>query len=324
MNIDYPCYEAIIVDNGSSDGSWEYIIKTISEIKKRHDVPIKLLKLSKNYGFVGGNNAGYRIRNPGARYVALVNNDAIVLPDSLEALVNCIEKSPRVAACQGIVLRPDNRIDSAGGYLDELLRSVHAYAGQPPEVVRTAYYASYVHGAYSLFNVEALIAAGLGDRLFDPEYFAYYEDVTLSLMLWQSGYRVKVIPKITAIHIGGASFGPGSPWRSYLLLRNQAILNERSNTRFKKLNRIFLVLQALRIRVALLAAGIRVPRHLDPVKAVIDGIVTARRRKLAKIDVYRAPLLKLPATKLLASLLFRRVIESYVERLDVQGLFRAW
>lgn len=322
----YPCYEVIVVDNGSTDGSWEHIVEVLGSLEPPPGVAVKTVRLSRNYGFTGGNNAGYRLRSPRARYVALVNNDAVVLPDSLRVMIDCMESSPRVGACQGIVVRPDRRVDSAGGYLDELLHSIHAYSGEPPEAVRRPYYASYAHGAYSVFSVEALAAAGRRDKLFDQAYFAYYEDTTLGLELWQAGYRVKVVPRITAIHIGGASFGSTSsisPRRAYLLLRNRAILNERSNTRFRRLNRLLLLLHALRLRAALLAARTRTPRSLDPVRAVIEGMRIARQAGLSSIDVYRAPLLRLPPGKLLASILLRRVIEDYAKQANPQLLFAA-
>ena len=319
FRLDYPCYEVIVVDNGSTDGSWERIKAVLDSIEPPAGVAVKTIRLSRNYGFTGGNNAGYRLRSPRARYVALVNNDAVVLPDSLKALVDCMESSPGAGACQGIVVRPDGRIDSAGGYLDELLRGVHAYAGEEPEAVRNPYYATYAHGAYSLLSTEALAAAGRRDKLFDQAYFAYYEDATLGLELWQAGYRVKVIPRITAVHIGGASLGPASPRRAYLLLRNRAILNERSNTRLRRLNRLLLVLEALRAQATLP----RKPGAPSPLQAVIDGVRTARRAGLSSIDIYRAPILRLPAGKLLASIPLRRVLEDYARQANPQALFTA-
>jgi len=56
-DLDYPNYEVIVVDNGSTDGSYN-IIKSFSERKR-----FKLIRLEKNTGFTGGNNITFRARN---------------------------------------------------------------------------------------------------------------------------------------------------------------------------------------------------------------------------------------------------------------------
>jgi GT2 family glycosyltransferase len=58
-------FEIILVDNGSRDGSVEYIRERYGEVK--------LVTLSVNKGFAGGNNAGIRIAS--GNYIVLLNND---------------------------------------------------------------------------------------------------------------------------------------------------------------------------------------------------------------------------------------------------------
>src|SRR5262249_42369622 len=47
--------------------------------------------------------------------------------------------------------------------------------------------------------------AALGDRVFDPRFFAYYEDVELCARLHQGGWRTAVLPIDRATHRGSAS-----------------------------------------------------------------------------------------------------------------------
>jgi GT2 family glycosyltransferase len=53
--------------------------------------------------------------------------------------------------------------------------------------------------------------------LFDPAYFAYYEDVDLSLRAASAGYSSWYVRAATARHRFGATLGADSPLRRYLL-----------------------------------------------------------------------------------------------------------
>jgi glycosyltransferase involved in cell wall biosynthesis len=75
QNTDGP-YELIIVDNGSTDGTVEFLESEIS--KKGEDVRIKIIKNNANKGFAGGNNQGMAVAS--GDYILLMNNDVVVAP----------------------------------------------------------------------------------------------------------------------------------------------------------------------------------------------------------------------------------------------------
>ncbi len=75
-------FEIILVDNGSSDDSIEYI--------SNHFPKTKVIKLDKNYGFAKAINSG--VKNSMAKYVVFLNNDTEVDKSWLENLVKCAEK----------------------------------------------------------------------------------------------------------------------------------------------------------------------------------------------------------------------------------------
>ena len=66
VNLDYPSdrYELIVVDNGSTDGSFE----KIKELLERKSLRKRIIKLNHNLGFAGGNNIGFKERRKASTY----------------------------------------------------------------------------------------------------------------------------------------------------------------------------------------------------------------------------------------------------------------
>ena len=85
-------FELIIVDNGSTDGTVEYLE---SEVLGSHtDAGIKIIKNNENKGFAGGNNQG--MAAAGGEYILLLNNDVVVTPGWLERMLACAGKRPEI------------------------------------------------------------------------------------------------------------------------------------------------------------------------------------------------------------------------------------
>jgi GT2 family glycosyltransferase len=182
-NLDYPSdrYELIVVDNGSTDGSFERVREFV---EKKTSLRKKMIRLSHNLGFTGGNNVGFMARDRESKYVLLLNNDAILLEHGLKTLVEYAEGFERLGGLQGVVLRYGTRvIDSAGDFLDELLRPYLLGSGYGyPWILRKPIYVTYVDGAVALYRVESVLRC-VGSKLFIDEFFAYYDDSSLCLSL---------------------------------------------------------------------------------------------------------------------------------------------
>ena len=95
-DLDYPRYEVIIVDNGSTDGSFNAIKSHVERI----GLKARIVRLGKNLGFTSGNNVAYRLVSRDSKYDALLNNDAIPYPESLREMVEFLE-STRCSGCSG-------------------------------------------------------------------------------------------------------------------------------------------------------------------------------------------------------------------------------
>ena len=99
----YSDFEVIVVDNGSRDGSPDYI---------EENYPwVRLAKNDENLGFAGGTNVG--IRAAKGEFILTLNNDSRADSRFIEELIKPMA-DPEVGVCAAKMLFPDGRINSAG------------------------------------------------------------------------------------------------------------------------------------------------------------------------------------------------------------------
>jgi GT2 family glycosyltransferase len=203
--------QVVLVDNGSEDGSADFV---------RSRYPgVNLVELDRNHGFAGAVNRGVEVaKSAGARYVALLNNDARAAEDWLERLVWTMEEEQGVGIATSKVLQPDGRhIDSVGN-----LYSVwgHPFPRGRDEVDEGQYdKRALVFGASggaSLYRVAMLDEIGL----FDEDFFAYYEDDDLSFRAQLAGWKVMYEPSSRAFHRIAATSEKHPTLRRYHVTKN--------------------------------------------------------------------------------------------------------
>ena len=89
--LDYSPRTVLVLDNGSTDSS---VLKIQEEFPE-----FEIIALSENLGFAKGNNVGIRLAmERGADYVWVLNNDTVVNPGALRAMVKKAERDPRIGA----------------------------------------------------------------------------------------------------------------------------------------------------------------------------------------------------------------------------------
>lgn len=184
---DYPNMNVVVVDNASSDGSFEYARKNFSTAN--------LIKNSANTGFARGSNVGIRLAlEKFADYVFLLNNDAEIFPDTISHLVSAAEKSPRCGIISPLILGPQkNSIWFAGGKINWLkMNCSHILSVQSENTYAT----QYASGCAMLIKKEVFKKIGL----FDEKFFLYYEDADLSIRASRSGFGIMVLPTAKALH----------------------------------------------------------------------------------------------------------------------------
>ena len=299
-NLNYTNYELIIVDNASFDGSFEIIKRHVETWSKPK---IKIIRLTTNKGYMGACSEGFKAIEGGAEYVAISNNDFIPVADSLRLLVERMESERVVGGAQGVVLDYETKlVDSAGYILDELLRPHPLFRFKDPTVIKGDFSVTYAYGAYSLYKVDAVRRARNIGTIFDPELFAFIDDIMLGLRLWMEGYKVKSYPIIAGLHYRGATMRGGGLLRSYLGLRNYLALVMASNSRWKEYSVLYALARASTYGI------------LGSQKGVIGYLMYRALRKAMKvaklileregiIDVYKAPLIKMSPLEVITSIL---------------------
>mgnify|MGYP001626451086 CR=1 FL=1 len=206
LNLDLDGFEVIIVDNASTDGSFE-TIKRYVEGARPNGVRVKFIRNDRNLGYAGGMNVGWSARDPDARFVAFLNNDLVVEPQSLRKIVEHMEGDEKAAAASGLIYHGDGKtIYSAGGWIDEVLTfggicngfSVNTCPG-----INKEHYVTYADGAYMVVRAEAVKKATPNGKPFIDETFLYLDDNLLGLILWNKGYELKYVLVNAGIHFVG-------------------------------------------------------------------------------------------------------------------------
>jgi GT2 family glycosyltransferase len=173
----YSNVKVVVVDNGSRDGSPDFVSTRFPAFF--------LLRNERNLGFTGGNNLGIQFAlGEGANYVALLNNDTRVEPDWIDALVDVAEQDTAIALCEAQQHSWDGHHRIRLRLRPDWLEGVPTLEApdRTPGICPTAYAA----GCCVLMRSSALQRIGA----FDSRYFAYVEDVDLSLRAWIAGYKV--------------------------------------------------------------------------------------------------------------------------------------
>jgi GT2 family glycosyltransferase len=164
-----------------------------------------------------------------AEAVVLVNNDVLVEPGFVDAIVAPLAADPRVGMVAGLTLMPGGAtVDGLGIELDAALAAYGRGRGRPPGAPRGRL--AMPSGGAAAYRRSAFEAAGG----FEPALFAYGEDVDLGLRLRAAGWRAAEAPDARAVHLGGATVGVDSPWQRELagfsrgfLLRRYGVLASR-------------------------------------------------------------------------------------------------
>jgi GT2 family glycosyltransferase len=211
-SITYPNYEIILVDNGSTDGSVEYL-------KKLHP-EIEIIENQKNLGFAEGNNVGIikAIENK-ADYVLLLNNDTVVSPDFLTTMIDVAESNDKygIVGPKICYYHDPSKIWSVGGDVNLFTGSIKNKGNMDPqEMYKGIKIVDYISGCSLLIRSELIKKIGLLDK----DYFLYFEETDWNMRAHKEGYVSVITCDAKILHKSGASIKKVNNLNYYYFSRN--------------------------------------------------------------------------------------------------------
>lgn len=203
----------IVIDDGSSDGSPEYIRELWPAIE--------VLEIPENVGVAAALNRAVAVT--GSELLALLNNDIELEPDWLLELTGALDAHPEAASASGKLLRFDDRstIDAAGDLMLWSGAVINRGHGMPDDGrfdTPQAVFAACAGAA--LYRRSAFDVVGP----FDESFFAYLEDIDWGIRAQLAGLSCRYVPGAVGYHMGGATTRRRKGFYGRLQRRNTLLL----------------------------------------------------------------------------------------------------
>lgn len=218
LAMDYPNFEVVVIDNGSKDGSVEFV---------RERFPGAYLILNgENLGYSLGFNRGLEYAYAqGADYFLIMNNDTVIDSHALSALVETALERERAGFVTGKVYfydQPDV-FQSVGKEEHPILwNGRHIGSGERD----TGQYENVEERAF-IDDVFVLVNRQLYEEVggFDPQFFLSEEEYDWQARAKKKGWRFYYTPRAKLWHLGSMSMGGiGNPIARYFEVRNLIIV----------------------------------------------------------------------------------------------------
>ncbi len=176
LHTDYPSFEVVLVDNGSSDSTTRVVADRFAKVK--------LVSLKNNLGYAGGNNEGAKQADKSTDILLFLNSDVIVDKDWLKLLVKAFSYEKIAAAGPtGTLLTFGNRTLSLPDF-------------------KKPFFSTYASG--HCLAVKKNVFEELSG--FDESFFMYWEEIDLCFRIRSLGYNILVLPEV-AKHVNHLAAG---------------------------------------------------------------------------------------------------------------------
>ncbi|MBK9439995.1 MAG: glycosyltransferase family 2 protein [Comamonadaceae bacterium] len=195
--------EILFVDNGSVDGTADYVEATFPEVI--------LIRSPTNLGFIRANNLAYKQAR--GKYILMLNSDAFVFEETLQVSVDFMEQHPEAGVMGGRLIGRDGVLQPSARYFPTPFKSFLNQIGLLGKIPfvgvlddltwdhQTVRECDWVVGCYLLTRKDIIDRMGYFLR---EDFFMYNDDNDLCYRIKQLGYKTYYVPT-DVIHLGGAT-----------------------------------------------------------------------------------------------------------------------
>jgi len=177
----------LVIDNASTDGTDEWL-------KNQN---IETIRLDSNHGFAQPNNLGVE-KLDDCEYVALLNNDTQVCNGWSTPMIEALNADPSIVAAGALLTDwTGEKIDFAGGVVSFSGHAHQTNQGKPVSIIDSGNReVLFVCGGAMIVRRSLFLELGG----FDPDFFAYFEDVDFGWRAWMAGYRIVLTTASRVMH----------------------------------------------------------------------------------------------------------------------------
>lgn len=192
--------KTVMIDNCSTDGSVEYVRNRYQDVE--------IIALDENVGFGQANNIGIKeAYDEGADYVYLLNQDAWIMPETIEDLVKIMNSNPEIGILGPMQLDATKKNVDRLFYKDIILNEItlkEMVTGFVTGEINDYYYLDYFPAAHWLLSRKCISEVGL----FSPSFFHYGEDTNYMKRAHFHGICTAIAPKVSVVHDRGGRKKP--------------------------------------------------------------------------------------------------------------------
>lgn len=199
--------EVIVVDNGSSDGSLDTLVRGDN---------LMVISNGQNIGFSAGCNVGVKVAS--SEYFFFVNPDCRFSPDMIERLLSYLQSNEHVGMVGGLIVNPDGTEQRGGRrtmptpwssivrtigltrFSGSSLKSFEDFQLHKQPLPKNPIKVEAISGACMLVKREALEDVGL----WDESYFLHCEDLDYCMRFNKKGWEIGFVPDAKFVHEHGA------------------------------------------------------------------------------------------------------------------------